>query len=177
MRLTGLVFLFAGFLAGAYFATREIDAVDWHSFAPAAGAMLVGLALVRVDAARSRGEGERHDLHVETLSDAIGAIVAKLGAMNAARATIGVYDVHGRLDAELVADLDRFVQSRESLIPRYGLQRYADVMSAFAGGERNVNRAWSASADGYVDEVWACLDRAERLMTDARDQLARLRAE
>jgi len=54
----------------------------------------------------------------------------------------------------------------------YGLQSYADLMSAFACGERYVNRAWSASADGYIDEVRASLDTALAQLTKAKNLLA-----
>ena len=42
----------------------------------------------------------------------------------------------------------------------FGMQNYADVMSNFAAGERYINRVWSASTDGYVDEVNLYLDKA-----------------
>jgi hypothetical protein len=51
------------------------------------------------------------------------------------------------------------------------LQRYADVMSRFATAERLINRSWSASVDGYVDEVWSCTERAETMMVEAHTLL------
>ena len=50
----------------------------------------------------------------------------------------------------------------------FGLQSYADVMSAFAAGERYINKVWSASTDGYVDEVHNYLDRATQQFREAR---------
>jgi hypothetical protein len=50
----------------------------------------------------------------------------------------------------------------------FGLQSYADVMSAFAARERYINRVWSASTDGYVDEVRNYLDRPTRQFREAR---------
>ncbi len=46
------------------------------------------------------------------------------------------------------------------MVPVFGMQNYADVMSNFAAGERYINRVWSASTDGYVDEVNLYLGRA-----------------
>ena len=48
------------------------------------------------------------------------------------------------------------------MIHVFGIQNYADVMSNFAAGERYINRVWSASTDGYVDEVREYLERAHR---------------
>ncbi len=54
------------------------------------------------------------------------------------------------------------------------LQGYADVMSAFAAGERYINRVWFASTDGYVDEVRGYLDRATQQFREARALFAEL---
>jgi len=52
---------------------------------------------------------------------------------------------------------------------RFGLPAYAGIMTEFATAERSINRAWSASADGYIDEVWLSLDRAQRRMHRAKE--------
>ena len=46
---------------------------------------------------------------------------------------------------------------------KFGLQSFADVMNPFAAGERYLNRVWSASTDGYIDE-------AHTYVTKAREQ-------
>jgi hypothetical protein len=43
----------------------------------------------------------------------------------------------------------------------YGLDAYGEVMGLFASAERYLNRTWSASADGYVDEVDSALQKAQ----------------
>ena len=57
--------------------------------------------------------------------------------------------------------------ARESMQHAFGIQAYADIMSAFAAGERYLNRVWSASADGYVDEVNAYLHKASEQFNEA----------
>jgi len=47
-------------------------------------------------------------------------------------------------------------------------------MSAFATGERYINRVWSASTDGYVDEVRSYLERALQQFREARTLLVDL---
>jgi hypothetical protein len=47
-------------------------------------------------------------------------------------------------------------------------------MSAFAAGERYINRVWSASTDGYVDEVCNYLDRATQQFREAWALFAKL---
>jgi hypothetical protein len=66
-------------------------------------------------------------------------------------------------------DINDFVEAREAIIARYGLAKYAEMMDNFALGERALNRAWCASADGYIDELHICLERAEVRLRAARD--------
>jgi hypothetical protein len=48
-------------------------------------------------------------------------------------------------------------------------------MSHFAAGERYLNRVWSASADGYIDEVNTYLDKAQEQFVEALAQVHQLR--
>jgi hypothetical protein len=86
-----------------------------------------------------------------------------------------VYEARFEIDRLFRDDLSRFAEARESMIHVFGMQNYADVMSNFAAGERYINRVWSASTDGYVDEVRMYLERAREQFREARrhfDELA-----
>jgi hypothetical protein len=48
-------------------------------------------------------------------------------------------------------------------------------MTEFAAGERAVNRSWSAAADGYVDEVAVCLEKAELFFRNVETALGKKR--
>jgi hypothetical protein len=71
-----------------------------------------------------------------------------------------------------MASIDDFVMARSTLIHTYGLREYAELMTDFSIAERNINRAWSASADGYIDEVWLSLERANRQLQTVAEHLA-----
>ena len=47
-------------------------------------------------------------------------------------------------------------------------------MTRFAAGERYLNRVWSASADGYIDEVNEYLEKAKDQFVDSLDLIRRL---
>ncbi len=49
--------------------------------------------------------------------------------------------------------LAAFVDARPRLVAKLGLGGYAELMDRFAAAERQLNRAWSAAADGYFDEA------------------------
>lgn len=171
MSLFGKILLAVGFLAGAFVSVRMSNHVEWPLYGACAGAMAVGLFLVR-RASKSGEEREKALESVSTLQRCAAALCDKLGALRREVPAMDVYDVHGRLDRDLLADLDTFAENREGMIRRFDLTTYAEVMSAFALAERYVNRCWSASADGYVDEVQRCLELAEGEMLTARDKLA-----
>lgn len=61
-----------------------------------------------------------------------------------------------------------FVAARPVLVARLGLGGFARLMDRFAAGERQVNRAWSAACDGYLDEAAGCLDLASALFVEAK---------
>ena len=71
----------------------------------------------------------------------------------------------------MLEHLNRFVSVRDAMKSAYGLPGFAAVMGPYAGGERYLNRVWSASADGYVDEVTDYLQRALEQFRIARQTL------
>lgn len=179
MRLLGGLLLAIGFFGAAFVTVRHSDStglewqtIEWSWYAmPFVGGVL-GVVILRATAKATDTHAHKLDSDLATMESSLDAIVERLTAMCANWKTIHVYDVHDRIDEVLVPDLGAFVEARESLIPLYGLQHYADLMSEFAGSERYINRAWSASADGYIDEVWASLDTALGKMSKARELLA-----
>ena len=170
MRKAGFVLMWLGFLAAAFITTRQLDVVSWGLYVPAALVGAVGVILLRRTASVDAAHSETVRSNIATLEGCLSRLVERLSAMNARRKEIFVYDVHKRLDTELLDDLAEFADAREAMIHGIGLQEYANVMDNFARAERHINRAWSASADGYVDEVWACMQQAETFMREA-DQL------
>ncbi len=68
--------------------------------------------------------------------------------------------------------VDAFLRARASLIARFGLSGYAEIMDRFAAMERQINRAWSAAADNVYEEAIDCLSLSRTLLeeTDRRIQ-------
>ena len=167
-----------GFFGAAFVAVRHADSagldwatVEWNGYVPMFLIGAVGVVLLRVTAKRAGEQVHKLDSDLQAIRGSLGTLVDKLHAFNVGREAIGVYDVHDRIDNELVADLGDFVDAREALITLFGLQEYAELMNHFALSERNINRAWSASADGYIDEVSTCMARAEASMREAQSLL------
>ncbi len=68
-------------------------------------------------------------------------------------------------------DVPAFVADRPALVNRLSLAGYAELMDNFAGMERQLNRAWSAAADGYLDEAMTALQNAQPLLLQTLQKL------
>jgi hypothetical protein len=164
----GHVLLWVGVLAASFVSVREAGSIAWPWFAGSLVIGLVGVVLLRVNARAAAGQRHRIAEDVATMRAALTGALAGVAPLRAAGESVEVYRVKDRLDSAVQPLLLRFADARASMIPAFGMMAYAEVMSRFAAGERILNRAWSASADGYLDEVVACLARGEAELTAAQ---------
>jgi len=154
------VLIALGFMGATFIASLDAYAVDWPLFA---GSILMGFVGVLLLKRTRRGAARQdHVLHGnrETLQSSLARIVDGLDALSSKGAGLADDDIRHEVDRRFRADLAAFVDARESLIHLYGMKVYAEIMSRFAAGERYLNRAWSASTDGYGEEARDYLDRA-----------------
>jgi hypothetical protein len=165
-----------GFLAGALTAVVDEEQIRWDYFALALIFGVAGVAFVRIsDRRESRHEGKLAS-NMQSVETSLDRIVKNMTGLNAEKASINTYDVRHRIDELFTDDLNTFVEARESIVHTHSLNDYADVMTSFAAGERYLNRVWSASVDGYIDEVNAYLDKALEQFVDTHQKVRRLKA-
>lgn len=179
MKNLGLILLGVGFFASAFFTVRQSDGaglrwetVEWPYYSITFILGVVGVVLLRISVKSAGTKTEKLHADLKSLDDNLQWLNEKLGTLQGRREEIGVYGIHNAIDDELAGHLGEFADSRESMIHAYGLHEYASVMDRFARGERQINRAWSASADGYIDEVWLSLDRAQEHFRQAESTLS-----
>lgn len=176
MKTLGYPLIILGFLAGALTAVVDKEQIRWGYFVAALAAGAAGVVLVRIGHRRhSRLEG-RLASNMQTLEASLGRIVENMTGLNAEKQSVNAYDVRNRIDELFADDLTAFVEARESIAHTHSLSAYADVMSSFAAGERYLNRVWSASADGYVDEVDAYLEKALEQFAQTHQKVCQLKA-
>ena len=111
----------------------------------------------------------RLNLYRAALERSLDSIVSKLEALDAGKLEIPTYDMRFEIDRLFRDDLTEFADARDSMKRLFGLQAFADIMSSFAAGERYLNRVWSASTDGYQDEVLAYVEKSLVQFHEARD--------
>lgn len=167
----GYILLVAGFLGAAFTASLDATAMDWPWYLLATATSVIGVFILKTSARREAQSDHVLEGDRVMLQQTLSSIVANLEELNAGKAEIPTHEMRFEIDRLFRIDLMAFVDARESMKHLYSLQDYADVMSAFAAGERNINRVWSASADGYIDEVMAYLERAHAQFLEARQTL------
>ena len=164
MRVAGYALISVGFLAGSLVAVQTAEnEVDWSWYVPAFLVGVAGIVIVhRAIRAETREEGAL-GANLQAISESLQRIAQNARQLDADKESIDVYDLHGRIDEIFRDDMATFVEGRESIAHLHGLAAYAEVMNEFAAGERYLNRVWSASIDGWIDE-------ARQYITLAREQ-------
>jgi len=176
MKKLGYLLITIGFLAGALACVVDEEAVLWGYFGGALAVGIAGVALVRLSHRHIRTSEGKTAANIQAIEGALSNIVANITRLNDERQSINTYDVRRRVDELFLEDLTSFVEARESVAHVYGLNAYGEVMSCFAAGERYLNRVWSASADGYIDEVNTYIDKAREQFVDSLEKMRQLKA-
>lgn len=175
MKILSLLLLFASFLAGAFLTALDPREMNWALFVPCLIVGLVGLWLYRKAVHGETRSGDRLAGNMDVLENALNQILQNLQQLDARGSDLPVYEARFEIDRLFREDLNDFAEARESMVHVFGMQDYADVMSNFAAGERYINRVWSASTDGYVDEVRMYIERARIQFEEAQRHFLELK--
>ena len=175
MKKLGYVMITVGFLAGALVAVLDETNVQWAYFTGTIVLGALGILIVRLSLHRDSRSEQKISVNLQDIEVSLSRIVENIDSLNAQKQSINPYDIRHRIDELFTEDLTTFVQARETLAQVHGLQAYADVMSHFASAERYLNRVWSASADGYINEVATYLDKAKVRFSEALRKVRRLK--
>ena len=191
MKLLGFVLVTIGFIMAALAAVVDqsalnesaVEAVDeaaeespvkWAWYIPALAVGIAGVVVIR-RAEASQTKTEHHvAANIEAIETSLAKIATNIENLNAEKDAIDTYDMRHKIDELFMDDLEMFVDARESIAHRYGLNAYGEIMGSFAAGERYLNRVWSASADGYIDEVNEYLEKAKDQFAESLAIIRRL---
>ena len=171
MKALGITLLVAGFLVGAFLTSLDPEQVNWMYFVPVIAIGAGGVYMMKqIEMADARSDSRLAD-NRQVIDQSIDNIVSNLDVLNTNTENIPGWEMRFEIDKRFRTDLNTFVEARKSLVHIYGLQAYADIMSPFAAGERYLNRVWSASTDGYFEEVTKYLGRAHTQFIEVRQKL------
>jgi hypothetical protein len=175
MKTVALLLVMASFLTGSFLSVLDPQSVNWKLMIPVLLAGMAGLLVYRRAQHSAAKEGTLLSGNIENLGACLDNILANLEKLHAHREDLPTYEARFEIDRLFRHDLDNFAEARESMIHVFGMQNYADVMSNFAAGERYINRVWSASTDGYADEVILYLEKARAQFSEAHQHFHELK--
>ena len=134
------------------------------------GAMMVRNRRPSTSAQTDHGaDAQSHALHtLDLIARGVAALREDIVSLSPDAAAVKVLEDLGAIQRDLVST---FIASRPQITAQRGMSGYAQVMDAFAGAERQLNRAWSAAADDVVEESVLCLERAAELIEETRRRL------
>jgi hypothetical protein len=176
MKTIALLLIAASFLVGSFLSVLDPRLVNWNYFVPVLVVGVIGLGIYRKAQRAETRSGQRLADNMEILDKSLASIQQNLESLCRRENDLPVYEARFEIDRLFRDDLNNFAEARESMIHVFGIQHYADVMSNFAAGERYINRVWSASTDGYVDEVHKYLERARAQFAEGQQHFSELLA-
>lgn len=169
----------AAALTGTHYETktlrvREFSLARW-SYAWLLGLSVIGLgvgaALIRMAgkqalAAVAEGAAEEGPAQaLKVLAEELSRLEVDLERMDSDAERL--QSIIKRIDSMQAAHVAPFLDGRAELIGQHGMAGYARLMDKFAGAERVMNRAWSAAADGVLDEAMLCVRESASRMREA----------
>lgn len=166
----GYSLIMISFLWGALLTSLDQTRVNWPWFILALLVGFCGLFLVKKAQISAARADHKLDEDIKLMRTSLDNIVVQLTSLNRTKQSLPTYEARFEIDKRVRDDLDNFAEVRNSMRHVFGLQNYADIMSAFAAGERYVNRVWSASTDGYVDEVRNYLEKSLDQFVEAKQK-------
>jgi len=170
--MKGISFLLVGlaFLAGSFLTSLDPEHVNWMYFTP-----IIVVGFIAALWFQNQSKSEHKKGHVlqnnkKVLIESLNRILLNLEQLNGRKDNIPTYDMRFEIDKLFREDLLNFADARESMKHLFSLQEYADIMSSFAAGERYINRVWSASTDGYIDEVMMYVEKSLSQFQHAKEE-------
>lgn len=141
----------------------------WYGFAMMMG--IVGVVIFR--STKPTGvivDGSSRDGYT-VLTESLNSLIKNIGLLKDRFEQMIPEEVVEFIDDQCALHFSDFADARHALVQRYGLTGFAEIMSDFALGERLINRAWCASADGYMEEADQSIAKALQHLKSAQDIL------
>ena len=178
MRASGHILLWLGFMGAAFASVSQLEQTDdkwatipWLWYAASMAVGIVGVAMLRHAKRADHADDAKTDAEYSVVQQSLAKLCSAVETLCRESPKLPSEVLHF-IDDQCAEPFSEFAEARQSLVKRFGLSVYADVMTEFASAERYVNRSWSAAADGYIDEVTASLNRANQHLGNARELLA-----
>ena len=175
MKNFGYILVTVGFVLASLVSVTDVLEVDWNYFAWSILVSIVGIFLIK---SREKSETSNAEVllsNMQNIKESLEHIVTGVKKIRTEINPENPQDVHNKIDDILPSHLEAFVDARKTIGHVHGLTNYANVMNYFATAERYLNRVWSASTDGYIDEVTMYMEKCEEQFENALSTVKELK--
>jgi hypothetical protein len=145
--------------------------VAWLAYFPAAVVGLVGVILLRATGKQNLDAQTAQTTGLDPLRTSLLQLLAEVGKLATDLPNMTPEAVVAFIDDRCSTHCNDFADQRERLKLAFGLVGFGEIMSEFASGERLLNRAWSAAADGYMEEAYRSVKTALEFFLAAQAHL------
>ena len=177
MKNLAFLLVVIAFLAGSFLASLDETHMNWTYFVPVMVVGFIGAIWYKRMANAEAKHGSLLENNKITLIDSLNNILKNLKELDGRKDKVPTYEMRFEIDKLFRDDLINFADARDSMKHLFGIQHFADIMSSFAAGERYINRVWSASTDGYVDEVLLYVEKSLYQFKHAKQEFEKALAE
>ena len=178
LAIVGQTLLWIGFLGGALASVFRLEnkeapwsTIPWEYYAAATAVGVVGVVLLQLEKAKHRRHMAGSEAGLELVEQNLRLASERVHELANRLSELTCEDVIEYIDEQCALPLADFAEGRLVITNQFGTATYAAVMTEFASGERYLNRAWSAAADGYVDEVERSARHASAFLSAAEETL------
>lgn len=175
MKNFGYALVSAGFIWASLVSVTDVLEVNWTWFIISMLVSVAGIFMIRSSEKSKTKNTEALSTNMKTIVENLDHIVTNVKKIRTEINPENPQEVHLKIDELLPDYLEKFVDARKTIGHVYGLSAYADVMNYFATGERYLNRVWSASTDGYIDEITLYMEKCEEQFDSAKETLMKLK--
>ncbi len=159
-------------LAGITFS--KIAFLTWHTFFPGLFIAVAGAGLLGMPQKMEHRdeEGISKKLDPAKCMETVIGIIKEIDF-----AKMNPKTIQEKIEDIQLNNLVPFAEARHEFQHDYGIVNFADFFSDFATGERNVNRAWSALVDGYLEETKESLMKGFASFEQCHEKILKFNAE
>ena len=177
MNILGQLLLWGGFLSGSLATVlnqeKKIawDTIPWAWYITSVIVCIAGIVLLRISKTSSTESTVESTANLAEIRTSLANLLKHMNELLGQMPEMAPSEMVAFIDDVLAPDFQIFADGRNAITSEMGLPKFADVMTHFSAGERAINRAWSAAADGYVDEATTCVKRGVAMLNDAEQEL------
>lgn len=163
IKKVGTVLMYIGTIASLTAAARIPP--DYVIFWTSCGLLIIGIVFRKLS--RKRKDEILNSKDIRELKEYLQNALQEVKSLNASRQELTCESLYPGIDKITSNFLYNFGLGCHSLQTNFGVQGYNAVMGHFALAERYLNRVWSASADGYLEEAIDYLIKAELELSES----------